>query len=305
MSISVQIDEGAGFCGGVIRAIQSAERFLAEHPGEPIYSLGSIVHNDEELARLRSEGLGVMTVEQLERASTYGDEPSLGEGRTILIRAHGEPPRTYELSRRLGFRVIDCTCPVVLGLQHRISEAYGPLKSRGGQLLIFGKTGHAEVLGLLGQVGGDALVVDDLDSLISFAQAGMVHYDRPIEIFSQTTKSPREYEQLCAYIGSQMSDPQALTVHDSICRQVATRHERLLSFAREHDVVIFVCGAMSSNGAVLSQLCRSVNPRTYTVESPSEIRGEWLRDGDRVGVSGATSTPQWLLEQVASALNSI
>lgn len=293
MNLEVEIDGHAGFCGGVIRAIDSAERFMASCHDKVLYSLGAIVHNDEELSRLQGKGLKTISVQDL-AAMDPGHEDE-----TLLIRAHGEPPATYRRAGELGFEVIDCTCPVVLRLQQRIREAYAPLKERGGALLIFGKVGHAEVLGLLGQVDGDAIVVESPEMLESLSAAGEIRYDRPIEIFSQTTKSPEGYADICGRIRSRMQDASELVVHDTICTQVASRHGRLASFARAHDVVIFVCGRMSSNGAVLCRLCTSANPRTYHVESASELRPEWFHDGDRVGVSGATSTPKWLLEEVA------
>lgn len=296
MRLKVEIDGHAGFCAGVIRAIDSAERFMGEFPDGVLYSLGPIVHNDEELARLRDKGLRQLSLREL-KSMAPGHE-----GETLLIRAHGEPPSTYAAAGGLGFGIIDCTCPVVLQLQKRIRETYPLLKSAGGTLMIFGKVGHAEVLGLLGQVGGDAVVVEDLGMLESLYAAGTLRDDAPVEIFSQTTKDPEEYAAICAYIRSRMSDPSMLVVHDSICRQVASRHGHLAGFAREHDVVVFVCGHMSSNGAVLARLCASANPRTHHVETPRDLRPEWFRDGDRVGVSGATSTPKWLLEEVAAEI---
>lgn len=296
MNVRVEIDPHAGFCGGVIRAIGSAERYLESHPGRPLYSLGSIVHNDEELSRLRAKGLKTISLQDLSTMS-----PGHG-GETLLIRAHGEPPSTYRMVGDLGFEMIDCTCPVVLLIQRRIREAYVPLKACGGSLVIFGKVGHAEVLGLLGQVGGDALVVENAGMIESLSDSGALRYDRPIEIFSQTTMSPDGYAGICDYIRSHMPDPSMLTVHDTICMQVAGRHRMLADFARRHDAVVFVCGKSSSNGAVLGSLCRSANPRTWQIQSASELRGEWFRDGDNIGVSGATSTPKWLLEEVAAVI---
>lgn len=291
MAASVEIDPGAGFCGGVIRAIDGAESFLDSSPGGTLYSLGPIVHNGEELARLASKGLECIDGSDL--LSMRGGR----EGQTLLIRAHGEPPSTYKRARELGFEVIDFTCPVVLRLQASIRSAYASLRSRGGSLVIYGKIGHAEVLGLLGQVDGDALVVENLDMLKEALEQGRVDPSRPVEIFSQTTGNPEEYRRICDCLRSRVTA--LLTVHDTICKQVASRHRRLESFAIEHDVVVFVCGRMSSNGAVLSELCRSVNVRTYQVERAADLRPEWFRDDDRVGVSGATSTPRWLLEEVA------
>ena len=287
--VTVEIDPRSGFCGGVIRAISRAERFLAEQ--DHLYSLGAIVHNEAELDRLGAEGL--RTVDAL---------PGVPEGETVLIRAHGEPPLTYEAARRQGLTVIDCTCPVVLRLQQHIREAYARLHTGGlhGTLLIFGKIGHAEVLGLLGQVDGDAIVVENRSMLE--AVLPRIDFSQPVEIFSQTTKSPSEYAEICERVRS-LGD--RVTVHDTICDQVANRHEHLLEFARTHDLLLFVAGEASSNGKVLFDLCRSVNPRTFRIGSSVDIDPAWIRDGDRVGVCGATSTPKWLLEQVASAVRDL
>ena len=286
--LKVEIDPGSGFCGGVIRAISRAEDELSR--GGKLYSLGAIVHNEEELSRLSSRGL--MTV------SSLAEVP---EGSSVLIRAHGEPPSTYEEAAARHLTVIDCSCPVVLQLQRRIREAYARLHEGGrhGQVLIFGRVGHAEVLGLLGQVGGDALVVEDASMLSAALADGRLSLDEPLEIFSQTTKSPSEYAAICGRLrelGAQ------LTVHDTICAQVASRYSALAEFARQHDVILFVSGTTSSNGKVLSDLCRGVNPRTYLVGGISDISREWFPDGCSVGVCGATSTPKWLLEQVADTV---
>ena len=284
--VKVEIDDRSGFCGGVIRAISHAERFLGGR--DHLYSLGAIVHNEAELERLGAEGL-----------RTVASIAELPEGETVLIRAHGEPPSTYAEAQRRGLSVIDCTCPVVLQLQQRIREAYARLHEGGrhGTLIIFGKIGHAEVLGLLGQVDGDALVVENR-TMLEDALPG-IDLSEPVEIFSQTTKSPSEYAEICDRIRSLCSH---VTVHDTICAQVANRHEHLMEFARTHDVILFVAGLASSNGRVLFDLCRSVNLRSYRIGSAADIDPAWVRDGDRVGICGATSTPKWLLEEVAEAV---
>ena len=289
--LKVEIDPGSGFCGGVIRAISRAEDFLSG--GQRLYSLGAIVHNEEELGRLQQKGL--VTVNSLEEVP---------DGETVLIRAHGEPPATYEGAARRNLTVIDCSCRVVLQLQRHIREAYTRLHQNGlqGQVIIFGRVGHAEVLGLLGQVGGDALVVENLPMLESALEAGQINLSQPVEIFSQTTKSPSEYRQICQRLleaGAQLS------VHDTICAQVASRHQRLTEFAASHDVILFVSGKSSSNGKVLSDLCRGVNPRTYVIGRTDEINPAWIQDQDRVGICGATSTPRWQLEQVAGYLKTL
>lgn len=301
--LKVEIDGQSGFCGGVIRAISGAESFLQEartRQGEEarLYSLGDIVHNEAELQRLRS--LGLVTVDK-EDVSQMQD----ATGETILIRAHGEQPATYDKLRKLNFNIIDCTCPVVLRLQQSIREAHARMKPCGGQILIFGKIGHAEVLGLVGQVDGDAMVVESLGQLKDLLEVGLVRTDRPMEVFSQTTMSPNEYVQVCELLGEKMSESGLLHVHDTICRQVAFRHLQLEEFARAHDVIIFVSGRKSSNGKVLCDHCKNTNFRTFHVGGTSEIHKEWFGPNDSVGICGATSTPKWLLEEVASFIENL
>ena len=288
--LTVDIDNNSGFCAGVIRAIGKAEDFLAK--GDRLYSLGAIVHNDAELNRLIAKGLVTIDKEDLEEMVEAG-------GETLLIRAHGEPPKTYETAESLGFEIVDCTCPVVLKLQKLIKDVYlRQVEEGNGQIIIFGKIGHAEVLGLLGQTDGTAIVVEDVAMLEELAGNGTIRPDTPTEVFSQTTKSPAEYTRLCARL-EEMIGKEFLNIHDTICSQVATRHERLSRFALEHDIVIFVSGKASSNGKVLCDLCKSLNIRTYHIDSVAEIKREWFRADDKVGVCGATSTPKWLLEEVA------
>lgn len=281
--LKVEIDGNAGFCGGVIRAITTSEKFLAGN--ERLYSLGAIVHNEEELARLGA--LGLMPV------ASVSEVP---EGEPVLVRAHGVPPDVYQSARARGLQVIDCTCPVVLKLQKDIREA-------SGQVIIFGKVGHPEVLGLVGQVPGRAVVVENLQQLKDFVDAGVVSTTEATEIFSQTTKSPVEYEELIEWITSEMSAE--LKVHRTICSQVASRHRLLSEFATSHDVIVFVSGKTSSNGKVLRDLCLKCNPRTYHVSSPDGLDPGWFSPGDTVGVSGATSTPKWLLDKVAAAIENL
>lgn len=302
MNITVEIDPDSGFCGGVIRAVDRAEEYLSVAEHSRLYSLGSIVHNEAELSRLRAAGLVTIGLSDLS---------SLHKGDSLLIRAHGEPPSTYTKAEELGLEVIDCTCPVVLNLQKSIREAYARVNAADGQIVIFGKVGHAEVLGLLGQVGGDAVVIENMDMFMEALSSGKIRLEGPVEIFSQTTKSPAEYSAICCALREAMAKEHELSeerfrgtgllaVHDTICRQVARRHERLSDFALHHDIIIFVSGSESSNGKVLCNLCRSLNIRTYHVSDEEGIRPEWFRHDDRVGVCGATSTPKWLLESVAS-----
>lgn len=307
MNITVEIDPDSGFCGGVIRAVDRAEEYLSGAEHSRLYSLGSIVHNEAELSRLRAAGLVTIGLSDL---------PSLHKGDSLLIRAHGEPPSTYSKAEELGLEVIDCTCPVVLNLQKSIREAYARVNAAGGQIVIFGKVGHAEVLGLLGQVDGDAVVIENMDMFMEALSSGKIRLEGPVEIFSQTTKSPAEYSAICCALREAMAKEHELseerflgtgllTVHDTICRQVARRHERLSDFALRHDIIVFVSGSESSNGKVLCNLCRSLNIRTYHVSNEDGIRPEWFRHDDRVGVCGATSTPKWLLESVASRILSL
>lgn len=293
MALQVEIEKHSGFCGGVIRAIGRAEKFLEESPGRTLYSLGDIVHNEAELRRLGEKGLITVDKDGLMNIPDPSSE-------TLLIRAHGEPPQTYSLAQKLGLTVIDCTCPVVLKLQKSIREAYERVKPAGGQIVIFGKIGHAEVLGLLGQVSGDAVVIENMPMLLSALEDGSIRTDKPLEIFSQTTKSPVEYSEICKVLES--CPGAGLQVHNTICSQVASRHEELADFALRHDVIVFVSGVSSSNGKVLFDLCKSRNQRTYHISDPSELEPEWFSDGDKVGVCGATSTPRWLLEQVAERI---
>jgi len=307
--LTVDIDSNSGFCAGVIRAISKAEEFLTkdrsnQQEGRKLYSLGAIVHNDAELTRLMDKGLVTIDKDDL-------DEMVDAHGESLLIRAHGEPPSTYMQAESLGFKIIDCTCPVVLKLQKDIKEAYERVTDAGkGQIIIFGKPGHAEVLGLLGQTDDSAIVVENIPMLEDSVADGTIRLDIPTEIFSQTTKSPAEYSSLCARLEEMMASFNELSVerfkgrgllvaHDTICSQVAKRHERLSKFALEHDVIIFVSGKASSNGKVLCDLCKSLNIRTYHIDNVSEIKREWFRADDKVGVCGATSTPKWLLEEAA------
>ncbi|MBQ2913437.1 MAG: 4-hydroxy-3-methylbut-2-enyl diphosphate reductase [Bacteroidales bacterium] len=288
MRLTIEIDEESGFCYGVIRAVQKAEMKLKE--SSTLYSLGSIVHNNSELDRLNKIGLEVIDLEQMKNLSDT----------TVLIRAHGEPPHTYEIARENNISLIDCTCPVVLKLQARIRETYA---SHNGQIVIFGKIGHAEVNGLVGQANGDAIVVDGVQSLEK------IDFTKPICIFSQTTKDPKEYEEICEAIKERIvacgGPVGEFQIHNTICRQVAQRHTNLVAFAESHSVIVFISGKESSNGKVLYDLCKSVNPRSYHIQTRNQIDPQWFQDGDSVGICGATSTPKWQLEGVAKHLEQI
>ncbi len=281
--MEVIIDDNSGFCFGVVRAIGEAESAL-ERVGD-VYSLGDIVHNRVEVQRL--EQLGLHTI-------SHEDMPRL-EGRTLLIRAHGEPPRTYRMAEELGITVIDATCPVVARLQRRLREAYDKMQEVGGSVVLLGKRGHAEVIGLTGQADDDVVVVENE------ADLNNVDFTRPIYFLSQTTQSIALFNQLAEKIKARANGV-TVNIDDTICRRVAGREALLADFSRSVDVVIFVSGRKSSNGRVLYEVCRGANPRSYNVEESSEIDWSWLEGAERVGICGATSTPRWLMEQVAEAI---
>lgn len=280
----IEIDEKSGFCFGVVRAITQAEEALAE--GGTVYSLGDIVHNRIEVQRL--EELGLRTV-------THAEMPEIA-GSRLLIRAHGEPPTTYAEARKLGIRVIDATCPVVARLQRRVMKAHEEMRPVGGQVVILGKRGHAEVVGLTGQVDDPTIVIERAEDL------QLIDFSRPIHFLSQTTQSIALFEELGAEMKRRAADPDRVRIDDTICRQVANREQYLTEFAARFDVVIFVCGRKSSNGKVLSEVCRRANPRTHVVEEAAEIDAEWFDGAGSVGICGATSTPKWLMQVVAEAV---
>lgn len=283
-NMRVTIDDNSGFCFGVVRAIDVAEESL-RRVGD-VYSLGDIVHNRIEVQRLEELGLHTVTAEDMEQ---------LG-GKTLLIRAHGEPPRTYARAEALGIDIVDATCPVVARLQRLVREAYAMMAEVGGSVVLLGKRGHAEVIGLTGQVDDDVRVVEreeDLEGL---------DYSRPIYFLSQTTQSIDLFNHLAEVIRSRMAEGVTLTVNDTICRRVAGREALLAEFSKSVDVVLFVCGRKSSNGKVLSDVCRAANPRCYNIEEASDVDMAWFEGAESVGICGATSTPRWLMENVASAV---
>ncbi|MBR5866231.1 MAG: 4-hydroxy-3-methylbut-2-enyl diphosphate reductase [Alistipes sp.] len=283
--MEVIIDDNSGFCFGVVRAIGEAESAL-ERVGD-VYSLGDIVHNRVEVQRLEQLGLHTVSHEDMKNLS----------GRTLLIRAHGEPPRTYRMAEELGITIIDATCPVVARLQRRLREAYDNMKEVGGSVVLLGKRGHAEVIGLTGQADDDVVVIENEGDLNN------VDFTRPIYFLSQTTQSIALFNKLAEDIKMRAGDV-AVTIDDTICRRVAGREALLTDFSKSVDVVIFVCGRKSSNGRVLYEVCRSANPRSFNIEESSEIDLSWLEGAERVGICGATSTPRWLMEQVAESIKS-
>lgn len=283
-NMRVTIDDNSGFCFGVVRAIDVAEESL-RCVGD-VYSLGDIVHNRIEVQRLEELGLHTVTAE---------DMVQLG-GKTLLIRAHGEPPRTYARAEALGIDIVDATCPVVARLQRLVRGAYAMMAEVGGSVVLLGKRGHAEVIGLTGQVDDDVRVVEreeDLEGL---------DYSRPIYFLSQTTQSIDLFNHLAEVIRGRMAEGVTLTVNDTICRRVAGREALLAEFSKSVDVVLFVCGRKSSNGKVLSDVCRAANPRCYNIEEASDVDMAWFEGAESVGICGATSTPRWLMENVASAV---
>jgi 4-hydroxy-3-methylbut-2-enyl diphosphate reductase len=291
--LKIEIDNGSGFCFGVTTAIQKAEEELAK--GSTLYCLGDIVHNSMECERLRQ--MGLVTIDHAQMHQLHHVK--------VLLRAHGEPPVTYELARRNNIEIIDATCPVVLKLQKRIKQQYetpsdsSPKQGRLGgvsQIVIFGKKGHAEVLGLVGQTQSTAIVIEN------FEEVSKLDYSRDIYLYSQTTKSLDEFHRIIEYIHSHISPSATFRSFDTICRSVANRMPNISQFAARHDLILFVCGRKSSNGKVLFNECLRVNPNSHQIEGPDEIDPAWLQDIHTVGICGATSTPKWLMEQCRDAL---
>lgn len=275
--MTVEIDSGSGFCFGVTTAIRKAEEELAK--GAPLYSLGDIVHNGEECERLRRLGLIAIDHDEFRRLHDV----------RVLLRAHGEPPETYATAHKGHIELIDATCPVVLKIQNRIKKEYEA--HRGGQIVIFGQKGHAEVLGLVGQTDGTAIVIESIDEL------DRIDFSRDVSLYSQTTKSLSEFRHIVETIRQRMMPGTEFRYSDTICRQVANRLDNIRHFAAAHDLVFFVCGGKSSNGKVLLEAARSVNPNTHHIEDASQIDLSLLGEGIRtIGICGATSTPGWLME---------
>ena len=275
--IQVEIDSGSGFCFGVTTAIKKAEEELAA--GKKMYCLGDIVHNGMEVERLTAMGMTTINHEQLKALHDV----------KVLLRAHGEPPETYELAKRNNIEIRDATCPVVLQLQKRITKQFDT--NPNAQIVIFGKNGHAEVLGLVGQTRSEAIVIEHFD------EVHKLDFERDIYLYSQTTKSLDEFHRIIEYIQSHISDKAVFRSFDTICRQVANRMPNIARFATQHDAIIFVSGRKSSNGKVLYNECKAVNPNSYHVENANEISLEWFANAQTVGVCGATSTPKWLMEE--------
>ena len=286
----VEIDTGSGFCFGVTTAIRKAEEELAK--GSTLYCLGDSVHNGMECERLRQMGLVTINHEDLKQLHDA----------KVLLRAHGEPPETYALARKNNIEIIDATCPVVLQLQRRIKKQYDSKdeeqKTKGKkQIVIFGKPGHAEVLGLVGQTENNAIVI------ASFEDVKRLDFSRDIYLYSQTTKSIDEFQRIIGYIKLNISPDATFKSFDTICRQVANRMPSIASFAARHDLLLFVCGRKSSNGRVLFNECQRVNANSHLIEGPNEIDPSWFNDELKtIGICGATSTPKWLMEECRDAI---
>ncbi|WP_347158001.1 4-hydroxy-3-methylbut-2-enyl diphosphate reductase [Pontibacter chitinilyticus] len=285
--MNITIDKNSGYCFGVEFAIQMAEDEMAES-GE-LYCLGDIVHNGMEVQRLYEKGLRIIDREQLQELHDC----------KVLIRAHGEPPETYKLALENNIELIDASCPVVLKLQNRVKHAYDSGKAANGQIVIYGQVGHAEVIGLAGQTRDEAIIVT------TEADLEKIDFSRPVTLFSQTTKSTKGFYHIKALIEERIkqanrdSTSPTFDANDSICRQVSNREPQLAKFATEHDVIVFVSGKKSSNGKALYSVCKQHNPNSYFIESEKELEPEWFAEAGSVGICGATSTPMWLMEQVA------
>lgn len=283
---NIEIDSESGFCFGVTTAIKKAEEELAK--GTPLYCLGDIVHNGQECERLKK--LGLITINHEEYAKLKNVK--------VLLRAHGEPPETYRIAVENNIEIIDATCPVVLRLQKRIKQEYTskePEKEK--QIVIYGKNGHAEVLGLVGQTNGEAIVIEKIE------EVDKIDLNKDVRLYSQTTKSLDEFRSIVSYIEQNISKSATFQYFDTICRQVANRMPNIRKFAASHDVILFVCGQKSSNGKILFHECKEINPNTYQVDKPEDIDMEWFRDAKSIGICGATSTPKWLMDKCKNVIS--
>lgn len=282
--ISVEIDERSGFCFGVTTAIRKAEEELQR--GAPLYCLGDIVHNGMECERLRKMGLIAIDHEQFRQLRNV----------RVLLRAHGEPPETYAIARERNIELIDATCPVVLNIQKRIKQEYVTLSDQPKQIIIYGQKGHAEVLGLVGQTEGNAIVIE------SIKEIDRIDFTHDIYLYSQTTKSLDEFRLIVETIKQRIAPEVEFHYYDTICRQVSNRLDNIRRFAESHDLIFFVCGKKSSNGKVLYQECLKANPNSHHVEGSHEIDYSLIKEGLSIGICGATSTPKWLMEECKYAI---
>ena len=291
--MKISIDQNSGYCFGVEFAIQMAEDEMEQK--QELYCLGDIVHNDMEVKRLNEKGLKVIDHEQLQHLHNC----------KVLIRAHGEPPETYLTALKNNIELVDASCPVVLKLQNRVKHAFDKMQEQKGQMVIYGKKGHAEVIGLTGQTNNEAIIISNENDL------DKIDYSKPVILFSQTTKSTKGFYDIKSKIEARFGDQSKINVeecfeaHDSICRQVSNREPHMIKFSEKHGVVIFVSGKKSSNGKALFKVCKDNNPRSYFVENSSEVDPNWFLDSDSVGICGATSTPMWLMEDVAKSISKL
>lgn len=280
----IEIDEGSGFCFGVVTAINKAEEELAK--GATLYCLGDIVHNSREVERLKA--MGLITINHDELRTLHHAK--------VLLRAHGEPPETYAIAAQNNIEIIDATCPVVLRLQKRIKQEYNNPDDPDKQIVIYGKNGHAEVLGLVGQTEGKAIVIEKLE------EAKQLDFTRSIRLYSQTTKSLDEFRLIVEYIKTHIAPTATFKYYDTICRQVANRIPNISRFAAGHDLIFFVSGKKSSNGKMLFAECKKVNTNSHLIDSAAEIDTSLLTDAQSIGICGATSTPKWLMEEIEKAI---
>jgi 4-hydroxy-3-methylbut-2-enyl diphosphate reductase len=291
--MEVEIDKQSGFCFGVQNAVEIAEKALLK--GEKIFSLGPIVHNDKEVERLSTFGLASIDYDEFRKLKNC----------KVLIRAHGEPPETYIIAGKNNITIIEATCPIVKRLQSKIKETWLKIKEGNGQVVIFGKPGHAEVIGLLGQINNEGILVSGPDDFRK------IDITRPVYLFAQTTMSIKEYSNFTEILRNKMkengiSDPDKnLIINNTICGQVSNREPQLKAFARKHDTIIFVSGRESSNGKMLFSVCKNINPDTYFVSSPEEIDKSWFKGKKSAGICGATSTPKWLIENIRDIISNI
>ena len=285
--IKVEIDEGSGFCFGVVTAIHKAEEELAK--GETLYCLGDIVHNSREVDRLKTMGLITINREEFKQLKNA----------KVLLRAHGEPPETYMIARENNIEIIDATCPVVLRLQKRIRQGYLADSDEEKQIVIYGKSGHAEVLGLVGQTDGKAIVIEKAE------EAKKLDLNKSIRLFSQTTQSLDEFQEIVEYFKQHISPEATFEYYDTICRQVANRMPKLREFAATHDLIFFVSGKKSSNGKMLFEECLKVNTNSHLIDNEKEIDPSLLQNVNSIGVCGATSTPKWLMEKIYNHIRTL
>jgi len=287
--MKVTIDPDSGFCFGVNRAIQKAEAEL--EAGNPVYCLGEMVHNQVQMDQLKAKGLKVITIDDL----------SSLKGKTVMFRAHGEPPETYQLAKELGITVIDATCPIVTKLQERINNTYANDEKNDAQIVIYGKSGHAEVAGLNGNAGNSAIIVNNENDF------GKIDFSKPVRLFSQTTMDAEAYQLIGETLQKQLNDAgnNDLVINKSVCRQVSGRAPALRTFAAEHDVIVFVSGKNSANGKYLFGICKAINEKSFFINDIEDIDPQWFENIGSIGISGATSTPGWLIEQVAGYLKEI